>query len=159
MDASVSTPPRGESIGLAMGRDCPLDEETRTHPPEAPWTTGRCGTLSLRGSQCQLCGAAAFPPRPACPWCGHRSVSDIELGSRGVLYSFTEVHVGRPPFPQQYTLGLVDMPHGVRLLAQVDHAGPLSSGIDVEAYLGPITNGDARATLGYRFRRTQGEPR
>ncbi|WP_374580827.1 OB-fold domain-containing protein [Sphingomonas sp. J344] len=61
-------------------------------------------------------GQRSFPHRP-----GEKC---IEVGPEGVLYSFSTVHVSSSQ-PAPYTIGYVDFPGDVRVLAKIrgpDHA-------------------------------------
>ena len=75
----------------------------------------------LVGVGCQECGALAFPCRQVCPECMSSDVVGARLANRGILYSFTTVHVsaGRPT---PYTIGYVDLDDGVRVLCEIDVA-------------------------------------
>lgn len=80
----------------------------------------------LVGTKCTGCGTHYFPKSLSCrnPACGAKAVEEVELGSRGRLYSYT-VQAYRPPalFRMDdwgpYAIGLVELPEGLRVLAML----------------------------------------
>lgn len=75
----------------------------------------------LTGWCCEHCGTAGFHPASLCHGCGAGDgIRPHGLGDEGRLYTFTEVHVGKPGLEVPYTLGYVDLPGGVRILARID---------------------------------------
>jgi uncharacterized protein len=72
----------------------------------------------LVGSRCSTCGTQFFPRRQLCFACGADTVTDVDLGNSGVLYSYSRVEVSSSR-PTPYTLGYVDLDSGVRVLADV----------------------------------------
>lgn len=76
------------------------------------------GAVLLRGSQSRSSGSKAFPVREVCMETGARDMQDLFFGPVGTLYSFSTIHVSASR-PTPYTLGYVDFPNGVRVLAHV----------------------------------------
>jgi uncharacterized protein len=77
--------------------------------------------------RCDDCGTRSFPPRHLCRACWSRSLSWIELAPRGVLYSFTRVHVAPARFRNDapYAIAIVDLADGLRLMCRLlDDVGP-----------------------------------
>lgn len=72
----------------------------------------------LRGSRSQSSGVRSFPYREVCPETGVRDMEPVTIGPEGRLYSFSTVHVSATRLVP-YTVGYVDFPDGVRVLAQV----------------------------------------
>lgn len=72
----------------------------------------------LRGSESRSSGSKAFPVREVCMETGARDMQEIFFGPQGTLYSFSTIHVSASR-PTPYTLGYVDFPNGVRVLAHV----------------------------------------
>lgn len=80
----------------------------------------------LVGSRCSGCSAHYFPRSLSCrnPGCDEKAVSDVLLGRRGTLYSYT-VQAYRPPalFRMEpfapYAIGLVELPEGLRVLGML----------------------------------------
>lgn len=83
------------------------------------------GQVRLRGSKSRSSGSMAFPEREVCLESGKRDMEPFLFGPEGVLYSFTTIHLSSTR-PTPYTLGYVDFPNGVRVLAHVhtEDGGP-----------------------------------
>jgi len=74
----------------------------------------------LLGTRCNSCGECFFPRRAICAQCLSEQTSDIEMGPRGTLYSYTFVHF--PLFGSMniehmegYGVGQIDLPEGPRV--------------------------------------------
>jgi uncharacterized OB-fold protein len=107
----------------------------------------------LLGSRCPQCGRVWFPRLRLCPDC----LAEAEpqpLGPRGVLYSFSVVHVGPKGLKTPYAVGYVDLPEGVRVFAHLEaEGGALRPGMEMECTWGPVRQGpDGRWAWGYKFR-------
>ena len=74
--------------------------------------------IYLIGSRSESSGSLAFPQRVFCQVTGARDMQAIEFGPRGVLYSYSEIHVSSTR-KTPYTLGYVDFEIGLRVLARV----------------------------------------
>lgn len=110
--------------------------------------------VELVGSECPKCGKRAFPTRAFCERCGNDAgMRETPLSRRGVLYSFTVVHIAPPVFPVPYAIGFVDLPGDVRVLAQIDADPRLRIGDEME--LAATVGGEAADGIGsaIRFRR------
>lgn len=106
--------------------------------------------VRLAGCRCASCGETSLGSKSICPNCGGDSVSEIPLGNRGKLWSFTVVR-HRPPGdykgPEPFVpfgLGLVELPEGLRVLS------PIQCDIDVlkinlELRFKPYVRNDAGA--------------
>ncbi len=106
------------------------------------------------GSRCADCGAHYFPVREACAGCHGLNLETVPLSKRGVLYTFSLVRQSTPAFKVPYILGYVDLPEGVRVMAQIDvPEDEVAIGMELEMEL---AEWDTEAgTIGYRFRRAQ----
>jgi uncharacterized OB-fold protein len=74
----------------------------------------------LLGTRCEGCSEHFYPRRVVCAKCLSMETTDVELGSRGILYSFTFVQMpffGASPDTAQagYGVGQVDLPEGPRV--------------------------------------------
>ena len=75
----------------------------------------------LLGSRCPNCGEVFFPRRMVCAQCLHEGTDDVELSTRGRLWTWTYCHV--PLFGKKdadvpgYGVGQVDLPEGPRIQA------------------------------------------
>lgn len=67
----------------------PIAEGLFSWPSEEP---------HLIGSRCDACGLVVFPTAEFCVKCSQQRLSDIELGRRGTLWTFTTQQF-RPPSP------------------------------------------------------------
>lgn len=83
----------------------------------------REGAVFLIGSESAGSGVRTFPAKPVCPVTGDRDMREFLFGPSGRLYSFSQIHVSANR-PTPYTIGYVDFPEGVRVLAQVRGADP-----------------------------------
>lgn len=89
---------------------------------EAPGTGGR-----LRGSRCADCAVAVYPADPACPRCGGPA-EPVVLSATGTLWTWTVQRYApkSPPYVPPaagfapFTVGYVELPEGVRVLARLD---------------------------------------
>jgi uncharacterized OB-fold protein len=80
----------------------------------------------LLGSRCAKCGEHFFPRRVVCARCLAQGCEDVLLGPRGMLWTWTWVHV--PFFGHTksadvgYGVGQVDLPEGPRIQAVLSGA-------------------------------------
>ena len=83
---------------------------------------------SLTGSRCRDCGTVAFPRARGCQSCGHHSVVDQPLSSRGTVWGFTVQRFApkSPPYVPPaggfvpFAVGYVELPEGVKVEAVLD---------------------------------------
>ena len=74
----------------------------------------------LKFQKCTACGTVRYPVGPLCPECHSFEFEWIASGGRGTVYSYTVVrHQTHPAFPVPYTVLLVEMDEGPRLIAQL----------------------------------------
>jgi len=95
------------------------------------------GSVVLVGGRCDACGAYFFPKRFSfCrnPGCGVPDLADVELSTRGVLWSFTDNRYAPPP---PYPAAEPFEPYGVAAVTleaeQMVVLGQLARGTDVAA--------------------------
>lgn len=70
--------------------------------------------------RCASCGHHQYYPRPICLACDSSDLALVEATGFGRIYSFTVVHRSvNPRFEAPYTVALVDLEEGPRLLTQV----------------------------------------
>jgi uncharacterized OB-fold protein len=78
-------------------------------------------TARLRGTRCGRCAEVFFPARESCPRCHVRGeMQEVALARTGKIGAITAV--ARPPqhYAAPYWLAEIELPEGVRLLAQGD---------------------------------------
>ena len=75
----------------------------------------------LMGTQCKKCGEKYFPPRADCIKCMGNDVKWIEYSGRGKLQSYTKIFAAPKGFDDitPYTLGIVDLEEGGRLISWI----------------------------------------
>jgi uncharacterized OB-fold protein len=75
----------------------------------------------LMTTKCKQCGKSYFPPRMDCPFCLSSEVEWFQITSKGKLLTYTTVNYGPSGFEEEapYTLGIVEFPEGVRVLARI----------------------------------------
>jgi uncharacterized OB-fold protein len=115
---------------------------------------------TLKGVKCGNCGRVLFPSRTLCPDCRHASVGKLSphpLAGAGKVESVTVVHQPPAGFELQspYTLALIRLDDGPRVMAQVTDAKPgeVRAGARVRAVFRRI-NEEGEAGLvqyGYKF--------
>jgi len=94
----------------------------------------RDGEVRLRASRSRGSGAFAFPPATICPETGQADMEPFETEGRGTLYSHSTVHVSAAR-EVPYTIGYVDFPCGLRVLALVKGELPEGAGCDLPVVL------------------------
>jgi uncharacterized OB-fold protein len=111
----------------------------------------------LYGTRCEDCDEHFFPRRAVCAKCLSERTTDVLLGPRGTLYSYTFVHF--PLFGSTrvehigYGVGQVDLPEGPRV--QMPLAGKQEDyrvGQPLEAELEPMREEGDRDVVILRFR-------
>jgi uncharacterized OB-fold protein len=85
--------------------------------------------IRLIGQTCDDCGKSLFPRTGVCPACQSVNLSDSEMPDRGVLYSWSVVHVAPKPWVTPYVIGYVDLPNHVRVFS---HIGGVPDGLQVD---------------------------
>ncbi|MFO8100832.1 MAG: Zn-ribbon domain-containing OB-fold protein [Dehalococcoidia bacterium] len=90
----------------------------------------------LMGTVCKKCGKKYFPPRMDCAQCLGDDVEWFEIKGPGKLVTHSTVNFGPSGFEevQPYTLGIVDFPEGVRVLAKISDkvdAASIKSGMEL----------------------------
>jgi uncharacterized OB-fold protein len=116
----------------------------------------------LLGSRCPACGEYFFPRRIVCAQCLHEGCDDVELSTRGRLFTWTYCHV--PLFGKKdaevpgYGVGQVDLPEGPRVQSiLLGGPGDFRIGMEVEIDLETLRqNRDGDEVVIYRFRPVPG---
>ncbi len=119
----------------------------------------------LIGTKCTTCSAVFFPRETiACrnPSCNSRSFVDVELSSRGKIWSFTNNHY-QPPAPyrsiepfEPYTIAAVELDEEKMIvMGQVASDVPfeeLRVGLPMELTLGALYEDDEKEYLVWKWR-------
>jgi len=112
----------------------------------------------LIGSKCRICERCFFPSRVICPYCYKEELEEIELSTRGILYSFTIVEEEKavpPEFKVPYAFGYIDLPEGVRVLSLLKdwENKPVRLGMDMELVIEQLhADSDKNVVYGYKFK-------
>jgi uncharacterized OB-fold protein len=91
----------------------------------------------LMGSACKKCGFQTFPPRADCPECLAGEFEFKEYSGRGKLFTHTLISAAPTGFDDvaPYTLGVVELEEGGRLLAWIGDTIPVDDvqiGLEVQ---------------------------
>mgnify|MGYP001826024960 CR=1 FL=1 len=118
----------------------------------------------LIGSRCDDCGNHMFPTQNSCPKCAGTSTSEVELETRGELWTWTVQ--GYPPKAPPYMgdadpktfepfgVGYVELPGQVKVESRLTLADPdqLEIGMSMELTLVPLyTNDDGDEVVTFAF--------
>lgn len=77
-----------------------------------------CSERKLMGVKCNECDVVLVPPRPFCPKCHSSNIDWVRLKGRGILQTYSEIHMAPPEFQAiaPYVVGLVKFEEGPSLL-------------------------------------------
>jgi uncharacterized OB-fold protein len=116
-------------------------------PQRLRLTNDDASTGTLIGFKCNECDASVFGPAIFCQKCTSTDLEAVDLGVKGVLFSYTIVRIPPAGWPGDipYVLGQVELPSGPQVLAEVigcEH-DDLKIGMGVEMVLQavPAQNG------------------
>lgn len=80
----------------------------------------------LKGRHCKKCNSTYFPPRAECIKClaPESEMEWIDFSGEGTLITYTRIHAAPTGFEEKapYTIGVVDLKEGGRLLAIYEDA-------------------------------------
>jgi hypothetical protein len=126
-------------------------------PTRLKLTSDDTTTGTFIGFRCKECDTTVFGPAVFCQSCTSRDVEAVELGTKGVLFSYTIVRIPPAGWPGDipYVLGQVELPQGPQVLAEVidcEH-DDLKIGMDVVMTIQavPAENGGPDKAV-YKFR-------
>jgi uncharacterized protein len=110
-----------------------MEQLPRPHPrPDRDtspyWEAQRAHELKFQ--RCSDCGESRFPVTPTCPACRSFDFEWTSSSGRGTVYSYTVVHhQTHPAFGVPYTIVLVELEDGPRMVAQLRAPDEESVGI------------------------------
>ena len=108
-------------------------------PTRLKLTSDDASTGTLIGFRCKDCDTTVFGTAVFCQSCTSRDLEAIELGVKGILFSYTIVRIPPAGWPGDvpYVLGQVELPQGPQVLAEVIGCkyDDLEIGMDVEMTL------------------------
>jgi uncharacterized OB-fold protein len=76
----------------------------------------------LKGMKCTKCNIFYFPPRSDCPECLGEDMEWVDSNGVGTLLTYTTIHAAPTGFEElaPYTIGLIDLEEGGRVLACIE---------------------------------------
>ncbi|HCL25249.1 MAG TPA: transcriptional regulator [Dehalococcoidia bacterium] len=114
---------------------------------------------TLIGFKCKECGTSVFGHAIFCQQCTSSDLEEVDLGDKGILFSYTIVRIPPAGWPGDvpYVLGQVELPAGPQVLAEVVDCAheDLKIGMAVEMILQavPAENGGPDKAV-YKWRPT-----
>lgn len=94
--------------------------------------------------RCKECGTWVHPPGPSCPKCRSFEKEWAPSSGKGAVHSWVTYHESpHPAFKAPYSVVLVEMQEGVRLVSNMVDAGPddISIGMEVEVIFDDVIEG------------------
>ncbi len=97
-------------------------------PRESSFTSefwSRLAVGEFASTKCTRCERLMFPPRQYCPVCWSKDMQWTNLSGLGKLYARTTIHAAPDMFQKQvpYSVGIIDLLEGIRLIATVIDEG------------------------------------
>ncbi|MBT98583.1 MAG: hypothetical protein CL902_08140, partial [Dehalococcoidia bacterium] len=104
-----------------MSDSKPSETPVSIDPQRLQLTSDDSSTGTLIGFKCNECEASVFGPAIFCQQCTSTDLVAVDLGDKGVLFSFTIVRIPPAGWPGDipYVLGQVELPSGPQVLAEV----------------------------------------
>lgn len=81
------------------------------------WDGARNGELRLQ--RCADCRHNYFPPRPFCPKCSSKNIVEFAASGKGSIYSFIISHRPAPGFEAPYSIAVVELDEGPRMMTNI----------------------------------------
>jgi uncharacterized OB-fold protein len=77
-------------------------------------------------AKCKKCEKVFFPPRRVCSQCGTREFEKTHLPQEGKVETFTVIRVAPSGFSDEapYAVGIVSLPGGIKVTAQIVDCDP-----------------------------------
>ncbi|MGI9475081.1 MAG: Zn-ribbon domain-containing OB-fold protein [Hyphomicrobiaceae bacterium] len=112
-----------------------MAEPGRVIPKPTPetqhyWDGAREGELRIQA--CNSCSEYYFPPRQFCPKCGSRDVKVVKASGKGRLYSYIINHLPSPGYTPPFTVAIVELEEGVRLMSNLLEVEPDPAKIELD---------------------------
>lgn len=98
---------------MIKGRPLPIPTpETRAY-----WQATSEKRLVLQ--QCAECKHIYFPPRPFCPSCASRAITEIDASGKATLYSYIINHLPAPGYDTPFVIAVVQLNEGPRMMCNI----------------------------------------
>ena len=94
------------------------------------WEGAKQGELRIQA--CNSCKENYFPPRAFCPKCGSRDVKVVKASGKGRLYSYIINHLPSPGYTPPFTVAIVELEEGVRLMTNLLEVEPDPAKIELD---------------------------
>ena len=95
------------------------------------WEGTKQGLLLLQ--RCTQCHNFIWTPQLACPQCLSEALEWTKVSGRGTIYSYTVVHrAATPAFKAPYTVAIVELAEGPRILTDLIEVNPQDVHIGME---------------------------
>ncbi|MEV8566974.1 Zn-ribbon domain-containing OB-fold protein [Streptomyces sp. NPDC051322] len=110
----------------------------------------------LRLQRCGDCRRAVFYPRSLCPHCFSDRLDWFTSPGTGTVYSYTIAHRAFSPFTgtPPYTVALIDLDEGVRMMSRIVGGNRVRIGDRVELKITRLGGEDSPALPCFRVRET-----
>ncbi len=94
------------------------------------WEGTKKGELLLQ--QCKTCEHTYFPPRPFCPSCGADKIKVVKSAGKGRIHTFIISNFRSPGFTPPYSIAVVQLDEGPRMLTNIVGCPQASASIKME---------------------------
>lgn len=123
--------------------DAPRPLPTRPEYEDPYWESARLHELRLQ--RCGACSLIRYPFSPVCPECFSEEIDWFQASGSGTLASWVTFHQAFAPYFASrllYVVGLVDLPEGPRLAANIVETplDALEIGMPVEVTFEHVTD-------------------
>jgi uncharacterized OB-fold protein len=104
--------------------------------------------------RCEKCGMLYFPKVNICLNCFSEDFAKQPLSGKGKVYSYTIQYTPQPGLKAPLTVGYIDLPEDLRVLAQIiAEPEQMKIGMDVEVTVGEIRkDADGKPMISYKFK-------
>lgn len=106
------------------------------------WDGTRIGELRLQ--KCVSCYSVYFPPRPFCPACSSKEIEIIASSGKGKIHTFIISNFRSPGFDTPYSIAVVELEEGPRMLTNIvgceQSSDVIKMEMDVEAVFEPASD-------------------
>lgn len=86
----------------------------------------------LRLQKCRSCSEIYFPPRPFCPACSSQQVDVVRASGKGIIHTFIISNYRTPGFEPPYSIAVVELEEGPRILTNIVGCEQSSDAIRME---------------------------
>ncbi|MEL3890115.1 Zn-ribbon domain-containing OB-fold protein [Ferrovibrio sp. MS7] len=106
------------------------------------WEGAKKGELLLQ--QCNSCEHTYFPPRPFCPSCGDGKIKVVKASGKGRIHTFIISNFRSPGFTPPYSIAVVQLDEGPRMLTNIvgcpQDSASIAMEMPVEVVFEPVSD-------------------